>query len=75
MELRVGIDEAFRRAGAPLWTAALLLGDFGVLAECHALAGTHKAMRTQLRRIAGMADGLGVCADGMAAGAGHGRAA
>jgi hypothetical protein len=74
MDLLVRIDEAFRSCGGQLWEAALLIGDYALLSECHALNGTHRAMRTQLRRIAGRADSLFRCADGIAA-PGHGRGA
>lgn len=64
---------ALRRACVPLWAAALASGDWSLLSESHALAGTLRAAGTQLRRIAGRLDAI-ECPDGIK-GASHGRAA
>jgi hypothetical protein len=61
------------RACAPLWTAALASGSWSLMSESHALAGTLRAARTQLRRLTGQLDAIS-CPDGLS-GRNHGRAA
>jgi HPt (histidine-containing phosphotransfer) domain-containing protein len=62
-----------RRETAPLFSAALSTGDYALISETHALAGTLRAAGVQARRIAGLAEAIS-CPDGLAR-AGHGRAA
>lgn len=72
IETQVGIRE-LARATAPLYEAAMRSGDFSIMAETKALAGTFRTARTQARRIAGLAEGI-ECPDGHH-GLWHGKAA
>jgi hypothetical protein len=63
---------SLRHACAPLWQAALASGDWSLLSESHALAGTLRTAGTQLRRISGQLERI-ECPDGRAHGS-HGRA-
>lgn len=65
-----------RKVAAPLWEAAIASGDWTLLAECKALSTTIRIASTQLRRIAGRAEGF-ECPDSLAIGhvPGHGAAA
>lgn len=71
MEVQTSIRAA-QHTTAPLWEAAIRLGNWALLAECKALDATLKAGMTQARRIAGLAETA--CPDGIEA-TGHGRAA
>ena len=71
MEVQVAI-RGLRTQTHPLWEAALATGNWTLLSECRALAGTLKVAATQARRITGLAEAR--CPDGIKA-AGHGRAA
>lgn len=73
MEAQVGLRE-FRRSRARLFEAALQSGNHAAVAEAHALAATLRIAEKQARRLAGIADGLITCADGLFE-PGHGRAA
>jgi hypothetical protein len=72
IEAQVAIG-ALQRSTAPLYEAAMASGDFSVMAETKALAGTLRTARLQARRIAGLAEGI-ECPDGLIL-FGHGRAA
>lgn len=63
-----------RRQTAPLFEAAMRSGNGAAMAEAHALASTFRVAERQAKRIAGIADGLVVCADGLWE-PGHGAAA
>lgn len=73
METQVGLRE-FRLSRAPLFEAALRSGSHAAISEAHALAATLHVAEKQARRLAGIADGLVICADGLFE-PGHGRAA
>jgi hypothetical protein len=74
MEWLVGLHELEEQHRSRLWHGALVLGDYLLLSEIQALAGTCQVQRTQLRRIAGRADRLSRGPDGKT-GPGHGAAA
>ena len=71
MEVQVAL-RALRTQTHPLWEAAMATGNWTLMAECIALAGTLKVAAQQARRITGLAEVR--CPDGIKA-AGHGRAA
>lgn len=71
MEVQAGL-RSLTKATAPMYEAALLTHDSGILFETHALAQTLKVAMIQARRIAGMAEAT--CPDD-AVGSGHGAAA
>ena len=73
MEFQLHLDTV-RGLTHPLFEAAIRTGDGALISECQALAKTLKAAHIQVRRIAGIADGLVVCADGLFE-PGHGAAA
>ena len=63
-----------RRRMAPMYEAALRSHDHAAIAEAKAVAESIRIAERQSRRLAGIADGLIVCADGLFE-PGHGRAA
>lgn len=73
MEVQVGL-RALRSSTHPLWESAIASGNGLLMAECKALAGTLRIANRQAQRIAAIADGLVVCADGLFE-PGHGAAA
>lgn len=73
MECQLELD-VLRSMTHPLYEAAVKTGRGDVIGECQALSRTLKSAHLQLRRIAGLADGLVVCADGLFE-PGHGAAA
>lgn len=72
MDAQVAIRDC-RKACAPLYEAALASGDFDVMMEMQALAGSLRIASTQARRLTGYADRV-ACPDGRI-GLWHGRAA
>ena len=73
VEAQVVIRDA-RRAMAPMYEAALRSHNAAAISEAKHVAGTLKVAERQARRLAGIADGLLVCADGLFE-PGHGIAA
>lgn len=74
MEAQVGI-RALRSATHPLWEAAIATGNWTLISEVKALAGTLKVAAAQARRIAALAEpSEHECADGIRE-PGHGKAA
>lgn len=61
-------------ASSGLWEAAYRTGNWAAIAEAKALAETLRVAGIQAKRLAGIAEGLTVCADGILE-PGHGRAA
>lgn len=63
-----------RRRMAPLYEASLRTHNASVIAEAKAVADSLRVAERQARRLAGMADGLVACEDGLF-GPAHGKAA
>jgi hypothetical protein len=63
-----------RRRMAPLYEAALRTRDASVISEAKHVAESLRVAQVQARRLAGLADGLHDCADGLFE-PGHGTAA
>lgn len=63
-----------RRRMAPLYEAALRSSNAAAISEAKHVAESIRIAERQSRRLAGIADGLVVCADGLFE-PGHGRAA
>ena len=66
MEVQVAI-RGLRTQTHPLWEAALATGNWTLLSECRALAGTLRVAATQARRITGLAEARTTLADAAAA--------
>ena len=73
VEAQVVIRDA-RRAMAPLYEAALRSRNAGAISEAKHVAESLRVAGLQARRLAGIADGLVECSDGLF-GPAHGRAA
>lgn len=73
VEAQVRIRD-LRRGMAPVFAAAMASRSFAAVAEAKAVAESLRVAERQARRLAGIADGIGVCADGLFE-PGHGRAA
>lgn len=73
MEAQVALRET-RREMAPMYAAALASGNLSAISEAKAVADSIRIAERQAKRLAGIADGLIVCADGLF-GPAHGRAA
>lgn len=65
---------ATRRAMAPMYEAAVRSGNAAAISEAKHVAESIRTAERQAKRLAGIADGLVVCADGLFE-PGHGRAA
>lgn len=63
-----------RRAMAPMYAVALRSGNAAAISEAKHVAEPIRVAERQARRLAGIADGLITCADGLFE-PGHGRAA
>lgn len=72
VEFQVGLRDLRRRHAAPLWAAAVAIGDWDQMADAKALAGVLDAAGRIARRMAGRERGM--CADGLLE-PGHGLAA
>lgn len=73
MEAQVSL-RTLRRDLAPLWEAALRSGNAAAIAEAKHVADSVRIAEKQAKRLAGIADGLVTCADGLFE-PGHGAAA
>jgi hypothetical protein len=73
MEAQVALRDQ-RRAMAPMYEAALRSGNGAAISEAKHVAESIRIAEKQANRLAGIADGLVICADGLFE-PGHGRAA
>lgn len=73
IDAQVVLREA-RRAMAPLYAAALASRNLAAIAEAKHVADSIRVAERQAKRLAGIADGLVSCADGLFE-PGHGAAA
>ena len=73
MEAQVALRDT-RRGMAPMYESALRSGNVSLIAEAKAVADSLRVAERQAKRLAGMADGLITCADGLWE-PGHGAAA
>jgi hypothetical protein len=73
MEAQVVLRD-YRRSMAPMYEAAIRSGNAAAISEAKHIAETLRVGERQAKRLAGIADGLVTCADGLFE-PGHGRAA
>lgn len=73
MEAQVALRDTRRRM-APMYESALRSGNVYAIAEAKAVAESIRVAERQAKRLAGIADGLITCADGLFE-PGHGAAA
>lgn len=73
LDAQVVLREARRRM-APMYESALRSGNLAAIAEAKAVADSIRIAERQAKRLAGIADGLVTCADGLFE-PGHGAAA
>jgi hypothetical protein len=73
VEAQVRLRE-LRRSMAPMYEAALVSRNLAAIAEAKHVADSIRVAERQAKRVAGIADGLVICADGLFE-PGHGRAA
>jgi hypothetical protein len=73
MEAQVVLRD-YRRSMAPMYEAAIRSGNAAAISEAKHIAETLRVGERQAKRLAGIADGLITCADGLFE-PGHGRAA
>jgi hypothetical protein len=73
MEAQVALRDQ-RRAMAPMYEAALRSNNAAAISEAKHVAESLRVAEKQARRLAGIADGLVTCADGLFE-PGHGAAA